>query len=77
MLFRSQVTLVDVKSDQKWAPVMKSLPNKPAFVTLPVLCSEDEFKVTLPFGPLSQVKVLNDCKRMLDFFIQILFKFTG
>ncbi|XP_067112282.1 zona pellucida sperm-binding protein 4-like [Osmerus mordax] len=62
---RTQVTFVDVKSDQKWAPVMKSLPNKPALVTLPVLCSEDEFTVTLPVGPLSQVKILNDYSNTL------------
>lgn len=48
-----QVQSEEVLDAKKWVSVTEAAP-----VSLAVLCGEDEFKVTLPAGPMSEVKIL-------------------
>uniref|UniRef100_A0A674BXQ2 Zona pellucida sperm-binding protein 4-like n=1 Tax=Salmo trutta TaxID=8032 RepID=A0A674BXQ2_SALTR len=48
-----QVQFEEVSEANKWVSVTEAAP-----ASLAVLCGEDEFKVTLPAGPMSEVKIL-------------------
>lgn len=48
-----QVQFEEVSDANKWVSVTEAAP-----ASLAVLCGEDEFKVTLPAGPMSEVKIL-------------------
>uniref|UniRef100_UPI001EAEB663 uncharacterized protein LOC124026984 n=1 Tax=Oncorhynchus gorbuscha TaxID=8017 RepID=UPI001EAEB663 len=53
----------EVSDAKQWVSVTEAAP-----VSLAVLCGEDEFKVTLPAGPMSEVKILgpNSMLSVLD-----------
>ncbi|KAL1007126.1 hypothetical protein UPYG_G00082360 [Umbra pygmaea] len=48
----------NIKLPNRYAPPEEPAEKSLSSARLVVLCSEDEFKVTLPAGPLSQVKIL-------------------
>ncbi|XP_064835208.1 zona pellucida sperm-binding protein 4-like [Oncorhynchus masou masou] len=58
-----QVQFEEVSDAKKWVSVTEAAP-----ASLAVLCGEDEFKVTLPAGPMGEVKILgpNSVLSVLD-----------